>query len=64
MVHYSAWWTLTKDLERRPEAAEMWYIRRIMRISWAEKKSNVYKNCPLKNHQKKKTTMFGAYKQS
>ena len=30
-------WTLTKDLERRLEAAEMWYIRRIMRISWTEK---------------------------
>ena len=34
------YWTLTKDLERRLEAAEMWYIRRIMRISWTEKKSN------------------------
>ena len=33
-------WTLTKDLERRLEAAEMWCIRRIMRISWTEKKSN------------------------
>ena len=30
-------WTLTKDLERRLEGAEMWYIRRIMRMSWAEK---------------------------
>ena len=33
-------WTLTKDLERRLESTEMWYIRRIMRISWTEKKSN------------------------
>ena len=33
-------WTLTKDLERRLEAAEMWCIRRIIRISWTEKKSN------------------------
>ena len=33
-------WTLTKDLERRLEAAEMWYILGIMRISWTEKKSN------------------------
>ena len=24
----------------RLEAAEMWYIRRIMRLSWTEKKSN------------------------
>ena len=33
-------WTLTKDLERRLEAAGTGYIRRIMRISWTEKKSN------------------------
>ena len=31
-------WALTKDLERRLEAAEMWYIRRIMRISGTEMK--------------------------
>ena len=31
-------WTLTKDLERRLEAADIWYIRRRMRISWTEKK--------------------------
>ncbi|GFN78106.1 RNA-directed DNA polymerase from mobile element jockey-like [Plakobranchus ocellatus] len=31
-------WTPTKDLERRLKAAEMWYIRRIMRISWTERK--------------------------
>ena len=33
-------WTLTEDLERRLEGAEMWNIRRIMRISWTGKKSN------------------------
>ena len=33
-------WTLTPELERRLEAAEMWFIRRIMKISWTEKKSN------------------------
>ena len=38
LLHGYECWTLTKDLERRLEAAEMWYIRRIMRISWAEKK--------------------------
>ena len=31
---------MTKKLERRLEAAEMWYIRRIIRKSWTEKKSN------------------------
>ena len=33
-------WTLTKDPERMLGAAEVWYIRRIMRISWTEKTSN------------------------
>ena len=29
-------WTLTKDTERRLEAAEIWFIRRILRVSWTE----------------------------
>merc|ERR1712030_143818 len=29
------------DIERRLEATEMWFIRRMFRISWKEKKSNV-----------------------
>ena len=33
-------WTLTKDTERRLEAAEMWFIRRIQRVSWTERKTN------------------------
>ena len=33
LLHGCECWTLTKDLEGRLEAAEMWYIRRIMRIS-------------------------------
>ena len=40
LLHGCDCWTLTKDPERGLEAAEMWYIRRIMRISWTEKKSN------------------------
>ena len=40
LLHGCECWTPTKDLERRLEAAEMWYIRRIMRISWTGKKSN------------------------
>ena len=31
-------WTLIKDLERKLEEAEMWYIRRLKRTSWTEKK--------------------------
>ena len=33
-------WTLNKETERKLEAAEMWFLRRMMRISWTEKKSN------------------------
>ena len=33
-------WILTKELERRLEAAEIWFIRRIFKISWTDKKSN------------------------
>ena len=33
-------WTITKDIENRLEAAEMWFIRRLRGTSWKEKKSN------------------------
>jgi len=33
-------WTLDKDIERRLEAAEMWFLRRILRISWTDKVKN------------------------
>ena len=62
---------LTKELERSIEAAIIWYIRRIMRISWTEKKSNDrvmemagYKKIPTQNHQKKTTTIVWAYKKA
>ena len=32
--------TLKKDDERRLEAAEMWCYRRMLRISWTEKRTN------------------------
>ncbi|GFR57495.1 endonuclease-reverse transcriptase [Elysia marginata] len=33
-------WTLDKETIRRIEAAEMWFLRRILKISWAERTSN------------------------
>ena len=33
-------WTITKDTEKRLEAVEMWFIRRLLGISWKEKKTN------------------------
>ena len=34
-------WTIISDIEKKIEAAEMWFIRRMLRISWTEKKPNV-----------------------
>ena len=34
-------WTITSDIEKKIKAAEMWFIRRMLRISWTEKKPNV-----------------------
>ena len=66
MVHPSAW-TLTEDLERRLEAAEMRFIRRIMRILLTEKKSNGevikkmarYKRSLLKTIRERQLQFFG-----
>ena len=33
-------WTLTLDLRRKIEAAEMWFYRRVLKIAWTEKETN------------------------
>ena len=33
-------WTISKELETRLKATEMWFLRRILRISWTDMKSN------------------------
>ena len=33
-------WTINKETQRKLEAVEMWFLRRMLRISWKEKKSN------------------------
>ncbi|GFN87970.1 endonuclease-reverse transcriptase [Plakobranchus ocellatus] len=40
LLYGSECWTINKEIEEKPEAVEMWFIRRMMRISWTEKKSN------------------------
>ena len=35
-------WTLTTKVEKKIEAFEMWIYRRILKISWKEKKTNKY----------------------
>ena len=60
-------WTLSKQMEAKIEAFEMWTYRRIMRISWKEMKSNaeVLKMICLKNTElvlsikKKKLAYYG-----
>ena len=34
-------WTMHHAIEKRLEAMEMWFLRRMMRVSWTERKSNV-----------------------
>ena len=62
IVHPYAWiWMLNTDRspERRLEATEMCYIRRVMRISWPGTKDPY-----AKPSEKKTTTIVWAYKQS
>ena len=33
-------WTLKKADEKRLEAAEMWFYRRLLKVSWTEKRTN------------------------
>ena len=40
ITHGAEGWTLKKDDEIRLEAAEMWCYRRLLRISWKEKRTN------------------------
>lgn len=40
LLYGSETWTLTKSLEKKIEAFEMWIFRRLGKISWTEKKTN------------------------
>ncbi|GFN75214.1 endonuclease-reverse transcriptase [Plakobranchus ocellatus] len=40
LLYGSECWTLNKEIKKKLEAVEMWFIGRMMRISWTEKKSN------------------------
>ena len=41
MVVNAECWTINKEMEKKLEAAEMWFLRRMLQISWTEKISNV-----------------------
>jgi len=59
-------WTISKEMEKRLNALEMWFLRRIFRISWTEKKTNKevlrlakYKPSLLKAIKKRQLEFFG-----
>ncbi|GFN90938.1 endonuclease-reverse transcriptase [Plakobranchus ocellatus] len=33
-------WSLTQDTEQRLKSVEMWFIQRIMKVSWTKRKTN------------------------
>ena len=33
-------WTMRKEDERRVEAAELWFYRRLLRVKWTDKRTN------------------------
>ena len=41
VVSLTLWvWTISENMKRQIEAVEIWFIRRILRISWTERVSN------------------------
>ena len=41
LLYGSETWTLNKNLKRKLEATEMWFYRRMLRISWVDRITNV-----------------------
>ena len=41
LLYGSECWTLNKTMQQRLEAVEMWFLRRMMKISWTDHVSNV-----------------------
>ena len=40
LTYGSECWTISQGMEKRIEAVEMWFLRRMMRISWSERMTN------------------------
>ena len=60
-------WTLSKQMEAKIEAFEMWSYGRVMRISWKKMKSNAYR--PEKyetyyEYQEKETGLLWTYRKA
>ena len=59
-------WTISKQVQKKLEAVEMWFLRRMMKISWMAKKSNdtvlkeAYRSRAIVNKiRTRQTTFFG-----
>ena len=40
MLHGSETWTISRVMQQKLEATEMWFLRRMLKIAWTEKKTN------------------------
>ena len=40
MLYGSETWTISRVMQQKLEAAEMWFLRRMLMIAWTEKKTN------------------------
>ena len=40
LTYGSECWTISKNMAKRIEATEMWFLRRMLRIQWVEKLAN------------------------
>ena len=40
LLYGSEAWTLDKKLKKRSEAAEMWFLRRMLRVPWTARMTN------------------------
>ena len=40
LTYSSECWTISKNMAKRIEAAEMWFVKRMSRMQWVEKLSN------------------------
>ena len=66
LLYGSEAWTITKEMYKRIEATEMWFIRRMLRVSWTERKRNEevlieagYTRSLMKKLETRKARFFG-----
>ena len=69
LLYGSETWTISKPMQNKLEACEMWFLRRIGKISWTEKLTNEKVLCKLNtkrqllyNIRKRKMSFFGHIK--